>query len=181
MTALCVDAQNRNSCAEFFCIRPQKLQNKKFCVYMQKLHITAMCVDAQSRNSCAEIFRVCPQKLQNKQTDTQKYVCVNENFLEVLRICAYFTSVEFAWTYAKPLHAQAGVSVRKWKTSGVSADMRRLLLLGICVSTQMNNFYRYGQLLEREKRHQLPRYADHPIREFLRPYAKKKKKTPRHY
>ena len=34
----------------------------------------------------------------------------NEKLPEILRICAYFSSVEFVWTYAKPLHTQGGVS-----------------------------------------------------------------------
>ena len=48
-------------------------------------------------------------------------------------------------------------------------------LLGICVSTQMNNFWSffvYALLLEKETWHQLTRYADHPtILELLWPYA----------
>ena len=94
----------------------------------------------------------------------------NENFLEFLRICADFSSVKFVWTYTKSLHAQGGVSCicTQVKTSGVSADMHRLLLCGvsatvrkkaprhycICVSTQINNFWsfcRYAQLQEPEK------------------------------
>ena len=56
-------------------------------------------------------------------------------------------------------------------------------LLGICVSTQNNNFWSfcgYAELLEPEKVTLLPRYADHPILEFLRPYAKKLRASIRH-
>ena len=106
----------------------------------------------------------------------------NEKLLEFLLICAYFSSVEFVWTYAKPLHAQGGVSayIRKWKTSGVSADMHRLLLLGICVPMYLRKWIISGVSADMDsywsekKRHQLTRYADHPILEFPRTYAKKK-------
>ena len=56
-------------------------------------------------------------------------------FLEFLWICADFSFLEFVRMYANPLHTQGGVSayVSKWKTSGVSADMRIFLLCRVCV------------------------------------------------
>ena len=55
-------------------------------------------------------------------------------------MCVDFSSVEFpkVWTYAKPFHAQGGVSgyVRQWEVFGVSADMRRFLLYEVCVDVR---------------------------------------------
>ena len=132
-------------------------------------HITAKCVDAQISPlwSFPKFGRT--QKCSTHRAEFLR-MNANVNFLEFLRICTDFSSVKFVWTYAKSLHAQGGVSCicTQVKTSGVSADMRRLLLCGvsatyakssapllsICVSTQINNFWSfcgYAQLLEPEK------------------------------
>ena len=141
ITALCIDAQNRNSCAELFCTCLQNHQNEKtskFHVYTQKLHITAMCLDAQISPlwSFPKFGRT-----QNRSTHRAEFLRMNANvnFLEFLRICADFSSVMFVWTYAKSLHAEGRVSCvcTQLKTSGVSADLCRLLLCGISATVRI--------------------------------------------
>ena len=87
---ICVHAQIPNRDAELFCVRLQKLQEKKICAYTQNLQTSSTCVDAQIPNADAELFCERLHKLQNMKicACTQKLlksftICVDTQILNI--------------------------------------------------------------------------------------------------
>ena len=88
-------------------------------------------------------MRTCPRS----ETHKPLYLAYVHQWklLEFLWICADFSSVEFVWTYAKPLHAQGGVSayVRRFLLCGVCVQVRKTASCterSFCVCTQIKNW-----------------------------------------
>ena len=182
LCGVCVDVRKPAPCTwRSFCVSTQKKNFWSFCGYAHISHLWSLW-----------------GRRQNHSTHRAEFLLMyaNEKLLEFLRICTYFSAVEFVWTYAKPkpsnarpLHAQG-----KWITQmknfwSFCRYAQTTLLCSFCDRTQKKaprHYWVSAYLLKwiisgvsadmhsywnEKKWHQLTRYADNPILEFLRPYA----------
>ena len=119
-TAMCVDAQNRKSCAEFLCVCPQKLQNKQ-------TSLGCWCFQMIRKNTY-----VSQWKFSCGPTPLHTCSCKGCN-----EICLYHYTMRIFCGYAQ-------IYIRRFLLCGVCVVVRKSASRtgrSFCVCTQMKNFW----------------------------------------